>query len=431
MGAGIASVAIASHPFPRRLSNPRFDWLVTTTFAASRLGIFGLIFLILRISPRGDIPAFYWPEASSVLHGLLPYRDYGSSYAPLHPYLDGLAILIWHSPLAIILLAIFAEIAMLWLWLRFGREFLSEAEIRTAALLYLSSAISLQFVTIDGQNNVIVAAFVALSLLLASRQRELVSGAAIGIAVAAVKFTPLLYGPAFFFSLPRRWRWALGMAIPVVGVYGAFAALRVPILMPLQVEGNIKGASNFSFLVESIFGVDVPARIWDFLLIAVLAWVFFLLVRAVRGRSSEVQFRALIFSIASLTVALVLFAKKSWPNYLVLGLFPICLTIDARRRLELAGFALFSFVAVMEHSYYATLVNVPVRELHLMLFSGQPTCVVFVGLEVLLIGGYGWLLSLALRRMSKPMKLIPEEGSGAASPEAKTLKNTAGSFLAG
>ncbi len=215
--AGIASVAIASHPFPRRLSNARFDRLVTTTFAVSRLGIFGLIFLLLRISPRGDIPAFYWPEASSVLRGLLPYRDYGSSYAPLHPYLDGLAILIWHSPLAIILLAIFAGIAMLLLWLRFGREFLSEAEVRTAALLYLSSAISLQFVTVDGQNNVIVAAFVALSLLLASRQRELVSGAAIGIAVAAVKFTPLLYGPAFFLSLPRRWRWALGMAIPVVG----------------------------------------------------------------------------------------------------------------------------------------------------------------------------------------------------------------------
>jgi hypothetical protein len=214
-------------------------------------------------------------------------------------------------------------------------------------------------------------------------------------------------------------------------VYGPFAALRVPILMPLQVEGNIKGASNFSFVVESILGVDVTARIWDFLLIAVLAWVFFLLVRTVRGRSSEVQFRALIFSIASLTVALVLFAKKSWPNYLVLGLFPICLTIDARRRLELAGFALFSFVAVMEHSYYATLVNVPVRELHERLFSGQPTCVIFVAFEVLLIAGYGWLLSLALHRMTKPMKLIPEEGSGTTSTDAKSLKDAAGSFLVG
>ncbi len=118
----------------------------------------------------------------------------------------------------------------------------------------------------------------------------------------------------------------------------------------------------------------------------------------------------------------MLFAKKSWPNYLILGLFPICLTIDARRRLELAGFALFSFVAVMEHSYYATLVNIPVRELHQRLFSGQPTCVVFVALEVLLIAGYGWLLSLALHRMTKPMELIPEDGSGATSPDAKTLK---------
>jgi hypothetical protein len=427
--AGIATVVVASHPFPRRISNARFDRLILMAFAASRLGIFGLVFLLLRIPPRGDIPAYYWPEALSVLRGLLPYRDFPSSYAPLHPYLDALAILIWHSPLAIILLTIIVEAAMLWLWLRFGRGLLFEAEVRTAALLYLTSAISLQFVAIDGQNNVMIAAFMALSLLLATRQRELGSGAAIGTAVAAVKFLPLLYGPAFFFSLPRRWRWALGMAIPIVAVYGACAALRLPILMPLQNEGNVKGISDFPFLVESILGIDVPARICDLLLLAVLAGVFFLLVWAVRRRSPRVQLRGVIFSIASLTLALLLFSKKSWPNYLVLGLFPICLSIDARRRLELAGFALFSFVALMSDSYYMTLLRLPVPLVRQGFLAGQPTCLIFMALEVLLIAGYGWLLSLALQRMMRAAKFIPEEESAATSTDA--LENAAGRYLAG
>lgn len=405
---GIISVAAASHPYPRRLSSQRFDRLIAIAFAASRLGLFGLVFLLLRIPPRGDIPAYYWEEALSVLHGLIPYRDFSSSYAPLHPYLDAVAVLVWHSPLAIILLAILAEAAMLWLWMRFGRELLSETEIRTAALLYVTSGVSLQFVTIDGQNNVIIAALVALALLLALRHRELISGAAIGIGVAAVKFLPLLYAPAFFLSLRRRWRWTVGLAIPIVAVYGTCLALRVPALMPLEFEGNMRGASNFSHLFEWVLGVDVPGRAWDLLMVLVVAGIFVLHFRTVRGKNPEVQLRGLIFCIAALTIALLCFSKKSWPNYLMLALFPICLTIDSRRMRDLIGFACFSFVAVVEHSYFATVVGIPVHALHAGMLKGQQSVLIYLVLEVLLIAGYGWLLTISLRRMMAAAD-FPEE----------------------
>lgn len=406
--AGITSGVACASSFPRRLSKADFDRGVSLAFSISRLGLFGLIFFLLRIPPRGDVPSYYWPEAGSVLHGLLPYRDFPSSYAPLHPYLDALAIRIWHNPLAITLLAILIEITLLPLWFRFGRTILSEMEIRTAALLYLCSAISLQFVTVDGQDTVIVGVFVTLSLFFLSRGKELLSGASIGTAVATIKFLPLLYVPAFFLSLPRRWRWALGAAVPILVAYGTFVVMHLPILVPLQIEGDKKGAGSLPYVVESLLGVTIPSRIWDLLLIAVLVAIFILLARTLRGANAEARLRGVIFAIAALSLALLFFSKKSWPPYLMLTLFPICLSIDARRWFHVAGLAGFSVVAVVEHSYWATILNqLSAQDLHRGLLSGHAVYFIFLALELALIGGYGWLITLALRKIGSATKVAP------------------------
>jgi len=396
--AGAASLAAVYNPRLRQLASPRFDRLVIGSFALSRLGFFGLIFLVLRIAPRGDIPAYYWQEALSALHGLLPYRDFNSSYAPLHPYLDALPIALWHSPLAIILLAILVEAMLLPLWLRFGRELLSEQELRTGALLYLTSAISLQFVAVDGQDTVTISVLLTLALFFLARHRSLLSGAAAGMSVAAIKFLPLLYAPAFFLAAPRRWRWALGFAIPIVAVYGAFLLMRLPILTPLALEGNLKCAGNVPFLIESLLGVTLPSRLWDALLVGAFALVFFLVARVSRGAGLPSRLRAITFATAALTLALVLFSKKSWPPYLMLSLFPICLLADLRRRIQVIALAAFSLIAVVEHSYWATLLHqLTAQEFHQGLLSGQATYFVFLALQLLLLWGYGWLLAAALR----------------------------------
>jgi hypothetical protein len=414
--AGAASLAAVYNPRVRELAIPRFDRLVTAAFVISRLGLFGLIFLVLRIAPRGDIPAYYWGEALSALHGLLPYRDFNSSYAPLHPYLDALPVALWHSPLAIILLAILVEAILLPLWLRFGRELLSEQELRTGALLYLTSAISLQFVAVDGQDTVIIAVLLTLALLLLARHRALRSGAAAGVSVAAIKFLPLVYAPAFLLATPRRWRWAAGFAIPIVAVYGAFLLMRLPILTPLAQEGNLKCAGNIPFLIESLLGVTISSRLWDALLVAAFALIYVLVLRVSRGAGLPGRLRAITFATAALTLALVLFSKKSWPPYLMLSLFPICLLADLRRRIQVIALASFSLIAVVEHSYWATLLHqLTAQEFHQGLLSGQATYFVFLSLQLLLLWGYGWLLAAALRGILCSSWETPERLSSTAS----------------
>jgi len=407
--AGAASLAAVYNPRLRQLARPRFDRLVIAAFAVSRLGLFALIFLILRIAPRGDIPAYYWQEALSALHGLLPYRDFASSYAPLHPYLDALPVALWNSPLAIILLAILVEAALLPLWLRFGRELLSEQELRTGALLYLTSAISLQFVAVDGQDTVIISVLLTVALFFLARHRSLLSGTSAGVSVAAIKFLPLVYAPAFFFATPRRWRWAAGFSIPVVAVYGAFLLMRLPILTPLVQEGNLKCAGNVPFLIESLLGITLPSRLWDALLAGTFALIFYLVAKANQDAGLPGRLRAITFATAALTLALVLFSKKSWPPYLMLSLFPICMLVDLRRKTQVIGISAFSLIAVVEHSYWATLLHqLTAQELHQGLLSALPTYYVFLALQLFLLVGYGWLLAAAFRRILSSPEEAPE-----------------------
>ena len=377
-----------------------FDRVVPLAFLASRLALYVGVFLVLRIAPRGDIPAFYWDEANKVLAHQLPYRDFQSSYAPLHPYLDAVAILIWHSPLAMILLAICAEAFVLPLWLRVGRTFLGERDVRSASLLYLTSVISLQFVAIDGQDNVLIALLLVLALYLILRQKYFASGAAVGVAFTTVKFLPLLYMPIFVTLVPRRWKWLVGLATIVVPVFAVCMLLRLPILAPLVFEGKQATAGNIPYLFEGLTGLAVPGQIWDTLVVLALSAISLLILMKTRGANDALRLRLFTFGFAALTLALIVFSKKSWPPYLILCLFPICLLMKNFSRLRVLAFALFGVVAVTANSYWSTVVQqAPSSEFHRGLLTHQPDWLIVLVLQMALVGGYLWLLQLAVREI--------------------------------
>jgi hypothetical protein len=382
----------------------RFDRTVFSLIAATRLGLFALIFLVLGIAPRGDVPAYYATQARQVLAGLLPYRDFVSSYAPLHPYLDAGLISIWHTPLAIMFFSVLVELALLPLWLRAGREFLAEGELRVAALLYLASPVSLQFVAIDGQDNVVIAVLLALTVLLVLRSRYFAAGVSFGASVAVVKFLPLIYAPAFFLAVPRRWRMAGGALIVCAVVYGGFLAAGAPILAPLAAEGDLWSAGDLPYVIEAVLGIKVPPRLSDAVVLLALLGILALIAKAALRADLATRMRTVTYGMAALTLASLVFSKKSWPPYLMLALFPVCLLVAGggvvRERWKVSAFAVFSVVSVTEHSYWASsLAQFTSAKFHQALLAGEAGAVLMLLLELLLIVGYLWLLWEAVSRI--------------------------------
>jgi hypothetical protein len=417
--AALGSILLTSSRRLRALPRGRFDRITIAAFAVSRLGLFFALFLWFGATPRGDVPAYYLDQAQQVLRHKLPYRDFSSSYAPLHPYVDAGLFLLWHTPLSFMLFAVIAEVLLLPLWLRVSRTFLPEPEVRLAALLYLASPISLQFVAVDGQDNVVIALLVALALLLGLRGRNVLSGAVFGLSIAAIKFLPLLYAPAFFLASPRRWRWAAGAATVVAVVYGGFLLRHAPILQPLAAEGDLRSAGDLPYLLEAIFGVSIPARLADLLLLVVLLFLFVRIARGSYQAPLALRMRAITFGVSALTLAVLLLSKKSWPPYLMLSLFPICLlpAAGARSRLRVVGFALFSLVAVTEHSVWASsLQQFSSAAFHSALGRHDPEALLFLVLELLLTGGYAWLLAESAYRIVAAGGLAKLEEAASSDP---------------
>jgi hypothetical protein len=405
---GAASIVICSLRPLYALPRQSFDRMVNVAFVVSRFALYLLVFFILRIPLRGDALGFYWPEANAALAHQVPYRDFYSPYAPFHSYLDAVVISVWHSPLAIVLFAICVEVLILPLWLRVGRIFLTEQEMRLGALLYLTSAISVQFVTINGQNNVIIAVLLAFALLLAYRNRSFASGAAVGLGVAAVKFLPLLYLPGFLAVVPRRWRWLAGATLIMAIAYGTvgFFAHRM-ILEPLVTEGGLRSADNFPFLFEGVTGLTLPSVLWDMLVLIACALIFLQIFFKSRGLDLGLRLRVLTFGFAALTIALVLLSKKSWPPYLLLCLFPICLLFKSK--INIAGFALFGVVTMVSHSYWETVLGeIKAPQFHQGLLSHDPRCLLFLAVEVVLITFYAWILQASIREIHQ----VPRLASG-------------------
>ncbi len=397
-----AASASAIHSPSRRT----FDRSIVISFILSRFAVFFGVFFALHLPVRGDVPAFYVPEAHSLLQHQLPYRDFQSSYAPLHTFLDAALLRLWNSPLAVILFAILVEFLILPVWLRAARLFASERAVRIAAVLYVASAISLQFVTIDGQDNVVTAVLLGLAVLAIARQRDALSGALLAFSSVLIKFLSMLFAPAFILAARHWLRWLIGFVIVIIAGYGAFALLHLPILEPLSREGGLRTASDLPYLLESAAGHTAPTKFEDGLLGLVLLVVIAVMLRArLRAADEAPLLRLAVFGCASLNLALLVFSKKSWPPYLVITLFPLCLLLGegTRQRLRLACFALFNVIAVTTHSIWATIFGQFLAEpFHHALAQRQSMAIVFLLTQILLVAGYAWLLIESIDAMLSP-----------------------------
>ncbi len=174
----------------------------------------------------------------------------------------------------------------------------------------------------------------ALSILWLRTDRNALSGSAIGLGATLTKFLPLIFAPIFFVSSTRRWRWTAGLLIPVVIVYGAFVLKHLDVLSVLANEGSLRSANNITFLIEGVLGISLPSLFWNGLMAVALLFIFALVARAVIRSQPELRLHPVIFGTAAITISIELLAKKSWPPYLLMALFPICLQISAENRLK-------------------------------------------------------------------------------------------------
>jgi hypothetical protein len=274
LGCAALSAALLLPGAWRRPAARRFDAFLLGLLALGRLGLFGLLYLVLDLDVGGDVP-HYHGQGRAALAGNLPYRDFPSSYAPLFPFVIGGIVSLWNSDRAIVLFAIAIELLSFPLWLAAARSRVPESVVRCAALLYATSPIPLLNVAMQGQNNVWHSALLAGSLCLLAR-RDRASGALAAVPLCASKLLAGLFAPVLWLFARERLVWLLGFAVPTALVYGAaLAAAGVSTLHPLRYEAVRVTPGNVVFLATAL-GLDTAhplvLALSTLLTLAALAW---------------------------------------------------------------------------------------------------------------------------------------------------------------
>jgi hypothetical protein len=239
------------------LPQPIANRLLLSAFIGSRLVPFLLVYVLLQLAPRSDVPVFYAAARHAML-GQVVYRDFWSPYDPLFAYLTALPLWVWNSPKAIVALMIGVEGLAWWLTYRYYRNRLG-GRAQASALLYLLLPGPLLFCVLGGQEDVWMWAVAAGSLWGIRR-----SGSSFGLGVWLVglllvtKALGVLIVLPLLVWVPRRGAFMaglLGVGLPVLA--GLYWLTGTGLLTPLMFV-SMPFAPNLWTVLAPLIGDYLP-----------------------------------------------------------------------------------------------------------------------------------------------------------------------------
>lgn len=291
-------------------------WLGWAFISSRLLGWLACYVAVPGLVRYSDLMLYYTPEASKVVAGLVPYRDFPTSYGPVYPYLNAAALLVWPHPAAIALVAVLFEIAALRLFVRLGSGDGDIAMTRTA-FVYLLNPAALYWSGMLGYNSPVVLLFWVLALAALLARRPLASAAALAASIVAGKFLGVLLAPVWLLAARRRPGAVAGVA--GAGLAGLLLAgqMGLDLTLPLQREGDRSTSGNLWFLASVLPGVDPGSALWRVgpALAFATAAAAMVTTTARRWAAAGPTLAQACGAIAALGWLFMLLSKKSFPHY--------------------------------------------------------------------------------------------------------------------
>jgi hypothetical protein len=385
--------------FPRRTH----DLAMISIVAVTRFGLFVVIFLWLGIPPRSDVTVYY-SEAVAALHGQIPLVDIHTAYGPLFDEIAAAIVAGWNTPVALVFVAVLLEVLSFPIWLRVARMAFTEMQTRRAAALYALNPLAITTVVIAGQNHVGISLLLALSLLEMLKGRESWSGMYLGFSIIGINFLSLLFAPILFLAARRRIIWAVSFLIFPIAGYGAVTMLGAHPFDQVVFHAYYSSSGNLPFLLSAgglmLTGPHLRL-ITDVVAFLALCGIFLAALRCFGLPDAP---RVVLFCGFVLLVMLIL-SPKAFASYLIIALFPICLVIACQERQRLPEIVFLGVcgLATLEPSLWFRWMNEtgldPLLGYSLPPHVTRPHVVLFFLCELLLVGGYVWLLVMTWHAM--------------------------------
>lgn len=407
IAASVAALCIAcSSAGKRLLADRRALGLLVLGYVllrvASLVGIYGL-------GPGGvessDLVLHYLPQSRNAAAGLLPYRDFPSSYGPLFPPLMAALSLGAPSPASLAVVMVGFE-ALALAALGYAIRAAGDRAFEWTFLLYVANPATAYFVGVTAHNSTILAFCWALGLLLRQLGRSRLGLLAVYLSAFVGKLLGLLVLPAF--AIDRRLG-VRGVVLVSLATAVAVAALYLAgfdLLMPARREAGRYTPGNLWFLSSAFLDWDLEASLWRFgpALSFLLAGGILVLGAAYRHRF-DLRLCHVIALVSAINLLFMLLSKKSYPFYAPMFLPFACYVAacGGRRLLDVGALMIAGSLGLFTPSLWnalgqpATLSPDPIGDA-----ASASTARTLLGLDALTCLAHAWLLWASLRLLFRP-----------------------------
>lgn len=373
------------------------DRLLAGAFVICRLVPFVVVYLLMELAPRSDVPIFY-DAASHALRGEIVYRDFWSPYSPLFAYITALPLLVWHSPKSIVLLMIGMEGVAWWLTYRFYRPRQGNVA-QLWALLYLLLPGPFVFCVLGGQEDVWMWLFGALSLWLWARKADAFRlGLLMAVMLIVTKALAVLIAIALLFWIRRPVQYVAGLL--VVGLPSLvllYALTGDGMLTPLMFA-NMPFAPNLPTVLAPLIGDFIPYAG----VLSAVGLVAVLSLSAYGGwqlRRSNVPYeRALPILWILCFGSLMFFHKSSFGNYVFIYMLPLMAVLPDWKNVRHIAVLLVLNALVAVHPSLWWHLGAPIYSNPALLSTGQ--YVIEYLMEIGIVASVGYFVWLAYGQIS-------------------------------
>ena len=266
---GGVGVLLMLHPWIKARLARYFPYIIGLSWFVTRIVLFVLIY-VFCIMP-GDFDDLSQPydttvkggwvyQATRLIAGQMPYRDFFSNYSVLYSYIISLPYRIWHSPSAFVPLYILFDLACLFLLYGVAKSRLGRDLARDAVVLFTFAPIT-WYVTIRHAQDEILIAFFALAATYAwVKNKRIFASVLLGLGFCCTKFMFGLIILPFLLMSDRKLRDTGVVAAVILAINLPFVLAGANVLSPFSnQEGTFQGA-GFWPVVVSLFGLSEHDR---------------------------------------------------------------------------------------------------------------------------------------------------------------------------
>lgn len=397
-----AALAVAYNRALFDLPQRRFDLILFAMAAASRLGLYVLVYVVLGFEAQSDALVYYnWSRLTLAGHIPGESETLPLHYGPIFLYLTAFPLLLINSSKTIVVLMIAFELISVPAWLAVARAAFSEIVARRAMLLYVASPFALLTSVIGANNDVIVSMLAAAAMWLFLSGRQLWSGFVLGLGVVCSKLLVAAALPVLLLKARQPLVWCSAFAVLPALVYGAWVLMGIDPIGGIRFHTQHHSSGNLPFLI-GLLGTDLikqPGRLVANVIGAVLIGGILMLGLRRRSHLSAEDMCALF---GALFAAFMVTSAKAFAHYWIIALVPVLciLAADGDKRWPIAWYAIFSFTTSVESTLWFRLLDnkelsAIVKDAH----GGMAGLWIFLPIEMLLIASYCAVLIYCCRRL--------------------------------